>query len=200
LNAQAQLPFSVTPTYDPINEDWSTPSIQLPDGTSIGSTPLELDVTLSQNITLNDVGFGYNYGFGMGGFDPLIQPGDDVFTFSLELLENGTLITPDFAPDIANPFTFGFDADNSFTFAIDNMGTGTSTTALASSLTFDQIDVLVSNSNPGGEAVTSFSVDVGVKPPEAIPDTSSTMLLLTLGVAALLGFDHRKTIFVRSQP
>src|ERR1700722_1296617 len=134
LNAMAQISNNVSGDTDPtlFNGDggWSASDIQLPGGTTIGSTPLELDLTLSHDVTLTDIGFGYNYGFGMGGLDPAIQPGGDAFNFAIELLENGTLITPTFATDFANPFTFGFDETNPFGFAVSDLGVTTSTTAL----------------------------------------------------------------------
>ncbi len=195
LNASALTFDNVTPNYNPTffgshGGGYVFGDIQLPDGTSIGSTPLLLDLNLTQDITLTDVGLGYNYLFGMGGFNPQIPNGGDAFTFSIELLENGTLITPDFATDLANPFTFGFDETNPFGSDVDNLYVSTSTTALASSLTFNEVLIQVSNSNPDGEGVTSFNAALGVNEP--VPDISSTLPLLVIGLAAMFGFGCRK--------
>lgn len=189
--------FAVTPTYNPNSfgpgtPGWESGDIPLGDGTAIGSTPLELQLNLSQDITLTSLGLGYNYHFGMGGFAPEIAPAGDAFNFTIELLENGILITP----------TFGFDQTNPFSFAISNLGVSTSTGALADSLTFNQIYIQVTNSNAGGEAVTDFSVNLGVSglvvPPPGVPDTCNTLALLSSGFLATLGFGWRKMRALRS--
>ena len=206
-NAQAVQTFNVTPTYNPDlygagMPGWESGDIPLDLGTTIGGTALELQLTLSQDITLASLGTGYNYGFGMGGLDPEIATDGDAFNFAIELLENGTLITPDFAYDFAHPWTFGFDETNPFSFPVNNLWTGSSTTALAGSLTFNQIYIQVTNSNDGGEAVTDFAVNLGVNglivPPPGVPDTCNTLALLSSGFLATLGFGWRKMRALRS--
>lgn len=102
------------------------------------------------------------------------------------------LITPDFAFETANPFTFGFDETNPFGFDVENLTVTTSTQSLAASLTFDEIQIQVSNSNPGGEGVNRFAVQLGVNVPAVVPDSSSTVGLLGLGLLATAGFAKRR--------
>lgn len=196
LSAQAQIPFTVTPTYS-ANQfgaglgGYYFGDNVLPGGTTIGSAPLELDLSFANNITLASVGFGYEYGIGVGSFSPLIQPGDDAFTFAVELLENGNLITPTFAYDVANPFTFGFDENNPFTFPVSDLGTGYTTTGLANSLTFNQVDIQLTSANPNAPiGITDVSFQLGVVP---TPDATNALPLLSLGLLGLWAFGLRKT-------
>lgn len=180
---------NLDPTLFEGSGGWTSGNITLPGGTTFGSNPLELDLTLSHDLTLDTTALGYeNYGFAMSGFNPAIQPGGDAFTFSIELLENGTLLTPTFATDIANPNTFGVDVTNPLPFAIDNLSIADSTTALNSSITFDQVDILVSNSNPGGESANSFSVQIG-----DVPEPSVIAIGL-FGFLGMIGLRYRKGI------
>ena len=201
INVQAQDSFDVTPNYSSTQfgstgGGWGSGDIPLPGGTMIGSTPLELDLTLTQTITLQDAGLGYNYGFGMC-FSPKLPGSSDAFTFSIELLHNGALVTPDFKDDLAIPFTFGFDEHNPDPNGQDGLGVGSSTTVLAPVLTFNQIDILLSNSNPGGQGVTSFNVELGVV--NGVPETPNTLALLSLGFMVMARFSRRVADGVRNR-
>jgi hypothetical protein len=180
-HARADLDFTITPTYDPTlfggQGGWTSGDTLFSLGATDYSAGLQLDLLLTQDVTLTDLGSGYNYGFGMGGLDPEIPTNGDAFTFSIELLENGNLITPSFAYDLANPYTFGFDEINPFSNEVDNLGVTTGTGALAPTLTFNEIDILISSSVSGQEA-TDFSVELGVTSPPATPDGGPTWVLL----------------------
>ena len=202
VSAQTQIPFNGTLTYSPDQfgvgqGGYGSGDIVIPGGATMSSTPLQLDVTLSQDVTLTKLVSGYDYGIGLGSFSPLIQPGDDAYTFAFELLENGTLITPTFAYDVANPFTFGFDENNPFNFPVDNLGTGYTTTALAGSLTFNEVDIQLTTANPSpnGVGITDFAFQLG-----AVPDSSNTLVLLSMGLLPLLwfGFGARRAAVARS--
>ena len=167
---------------------WTSGGIALPAGTTISTTPIEIDLNLSHNLTTANASLGHeDYGFGLGGLNPQIQPGSELFTFSIELLENGVLITPNFAFDLAHPGTFGSTVMSPFTFAVDNAQFSASTHALNTDISFDQIDILVSN-NSATEDVTSFSVLMGVLP---VPEPG-TRALCSLGLLGIIVFHRRR--------
>jgi hypothetical protein len=88
------------------------------------------------------------------------------------LLENGTAITPQ----------VGFDAGpNGFGGPVTQFATGNSD--LTPNLTFNGVDIFVSNANP--ETLTDLQIELDV--PEA-----STLSLLSLGFAIMLAFGYRK--------
>src|SRR5664280_3007167 len=130
-NAQTVQTFDdVKLTNNPISfgigtPGWESGDIQLAPRTTIGGTPLELRLNLSQTITLTSLGSRYNYRFGMSGLTPAIAPAGDAFNFAIELLESGTPIpiTPTFTYDFAHPCTFGFDDHNPFSYSVDNLST-----------------------------------------------------------------------------
>jgi hypothetical protein len=200
----AQATFTTTtqtPVYDPTAFNnaggYTFNNLFLPGGTSIGSAALELDVPLSTSITLTSVGAGYNYSFGMAGLAPEVPNSGEAFSFYIQLLNNGTAITPDFSTLIANPYTFGFTENNPFNFAVDNLYVSTSTGALASSLTFNEIAIEVLN-NSQDEATTSFSVSLGVNQPAVAPVPEPTtvlagaLMLLPFGASALRGLRRKQ--------
>lgn len=179
-----------TPTFDPTDFNnpgggYSFNNLSLPAGTSIGTTVLQIDIPLSSSITLTSVGMGYNYGFGMGGLDPEIQPGGEAFSFYIQLLNNGSAITPSYAYLMANPYTFGFTEPNPFGVPENNLYVTTGTGSLASSLTFNEIDIQVFNYSQT-EAADSFGVSLGVNEPlNAVPEPttliSGALMLLPFG-------------------
>jgi hypothetical protein len=194
LNAQAlPLSFNVSADSNPAGvfsflsqPAWSSGDIALPNGTIIGSTPLEIDLTLSHNLTLDNAPGGTeNFGWGLFFSSP-IPNGADYGTVMMELLENGVVITPQ----------FGFDLVNNTGFDEIGVGTGTGTT-LPVNLVFNGVNVFVSNSNPNGAGVSD--VEVGLPVVQGVPDTSNTLPLLSLGLVAMFGFGYRKVNAVRSQ-
>jgi hypothetical protein len=210
FDAQADIIIGTqTPVYDPTAFNnaggYSFNSILLPGGTSIGSTALNIDIPLSSSITLTSLGTGYNYSFGMNGFNPLVPYNDEAFTFYIQLLNNGTPITPSFSYLMAHPFTFGFTEINPFdpinfpgVSPVSNLYTGYNTpNSLGSALTFNEIDLEVFN-NSQTEGVTDFSVGLGVNAPAVAPVPEPTtvvagvLLLLPFGVALCGGLRRRQ--------
>lgn len=98
--------------------------------------------------------------------------------YSYQLLENGS--------DVGSPF--GFDLLNPFAFPVDNVTTGFPGGG-PGSLVFNGIDVTVYN-NTLVETVSDFNVFLNV--PASVPDSSSTLGLLILGVVAMAGIGYRK--------
>jgi hypothetical protein len=195
LDAQAAITFEVTPIYDPgvfgpAGGGYTWADLKLPTGTQIGTDPLYLDLRLTAPITLNDAGAGYNYGFGMSGFNAPIPQNGEAFTFYIQLLNNGSPITPDFATLAANPYTFGFTQLNPFANAVGNLYVTTSTGALDPSLTFNEVMIEVFNniSRPGTQ-VGSFGVSLGVNNLVPVPEPSTYiaggLLLLPFGASTL---------------
>jgi hypothetical protein len=164
---------------------WSSGDISLPVGTIIGSTPLEIDLTLSGNVTLNDAPDGtavFSYGL-FYGFSTPLPAGVDAGTVEIELLENGVVL--DTSPT-SSPFGFTVG-----TFPVPEAGFGTGFPfTLPNNLVFNGVDIFVSDSAPNGVAVTD--IDVGLPIIQGVPDISNTLPLLFLGCAALLGFGYRK--------
>jgi hypothetical protein len=190
LNVQAQLSYNVSAGSNPtgvfsylVQPPWTSGDISLPGGTTIGTTPLQIDLTLSGNVTLDNPTGIEDYGWALN-YDSPIAPGADFGTVDMELLENGTVITP----------LFGFDLTQPFPIPEANIGTGEGAT-LPVNAVFNGVDIFVSN--PGNPGVVLNDIEVGLP---SVPDTSSTMLLLSLGVVAMSGFGHRKVISFRSQP
>lgn len=194
-HAQTDYPFNASAdTYEPGffpdgSGAWTSGDLQIPGGTTMSSTPVEFDITLSHDLTIDNTGpNGEYYGFGMAGFSPEVPPGGDCFNFAIELLENGTLLTQSFATIFANPYTYmGFDETNPFAFDVSDISTGDNTTGLNQSITFNQVDIQVLNSNQGGQGVTDFTVDLGV-----VPEPSTWVLLTAAAAASLLACRLRK--------
>lgn len=135
--------------------------------TSIGLTPLFIDITLSHSLTANG-----NLGFGMGGLDPEVQPGALAYSLSIQFYLSGTLVGTDL-----------FDQFNNSPDPAGGIGSGWSD-ALLNGLVFDEIKITVTS--PEERTATSFNISVGV--PSAVPDTASTAALLAmsfLGIVAL---------------
>lgn len=185
--AKAALSFQVNAdNYDPTifggQGGWFSGSIPLPSNTSIGSTPLEIDLTLSHDLTINNDSLGYeNYGFGMGGFNPLILNGQEAFTFSIQLLKDGMTLGSPFGFTETNPF----DPINypSLASGVGNLSVTSSTFPL--SMTFNQIRITVNNLTQVVE-VTDFSTQLGVVAvPEPTTAVAGVLLLLPFGVSML---------------
>jgi len=209
FDAQATI---ITGTQTPVYDStlfgnlggYSFNNLSLPDGTTIGSTALQIDIPLSTSITLTSLGTGYNYSFGMAGLNPAIPYNVEAFSFYIQLLNNGAPITPDFSVLIANPFTFGFTEINPFdpvnfpgVSPVNNLYTGYNTpNSLGSPLTFNEIDIEVFN-NSQTEGVTDFSVGLGVNGPAApVPEPTTVvagaLLLLPFGASALWGLRRKQ--------
>lgn len=187
--AKAALSFNVNANnYDSTifggQGGWSSGSISLPLNTSIGpnSNPLEIDLTLSHDLTINNDSLGYeNYGFGMGGFNPLILNGQEAFTFSIQLLKDGMTLGSPFGFTETNPF----DPINypSLASGVGNLSVTSSTFSL--SMTFNQIRITVNNLTQVVE-VTDFSTQLGVVAvPEPTTAIAGVLLLLPFGVSML---------------
>jgi hypothetical protein len=79
---------------------------------------------------------------------------------------------------------------NYFGYPVNNESTGTS--GGPAGATFDEVDVTIYNTSLT-ESVLSFEVFLGVPSvPNTVPDTSSTVVLLFVGMLAIAGFGSRK--------
>jgi hypothetical protein len=172
LQAQGQLSFNVSAGPDndtgvfgsPGPETfWTSGDISLPAGTTIGPTPLEIDLALSQSLTLDDSG---HYAWSLNYLNP-IPVGSDLGSLYMVLLFNGTPITPQ----------VGFDAGlNNFPFPVAQFGTGY--TDMPPDLTFNGVQIFVSNANPS--VLTDVQIEL-----DAVPEPS-TLGLLAVGASLLL--------------
>ncbi|HTA28950.1 MAG TPA: hypothetical protein VK731_00620 [Candidatus Cybelea sp.] len=163
-----------------LSGQWNSGDLALPSGTTIGSTPLEIDITLSQNLTLNDAGGFELDGWGLAGFDPGVASGADAGDVRFELLEGTTVVTPKFGSDFGNPFSFPLTEYTTASGAI-----------LPVKAVFNAIDVFITDANQ--ESVTDFEVSLNTTAAPAVPDTSNTMLLL-LGCGALFGLGRYRAL------
>jgi hypothetical protein len=149
------------------------------------------------------------FGWSLAGLNPSISPGGDAGTVSMELLENGTVVSPEFGFDALNPFSapitgyslltiaWGSTAYTYFSDPIDpisGVSELTETTPnLPNSLVFNGVDVFISDSNP--ESLTDVNVAVatlGINGGPPVPDTCNTLALLLSGLVAMFGCGHRK--------
>jgi hypothetical protein len=165
---------------------WNSGDLVLPANTIIDSAPLEVDLTLSQNVTLNNGPSGLqNFSFGMWFGTTPLPAGVDGGTVTVELLENGTVLNT--APT-SSPF--GFDVG---TWAVDIIGYGTGESfTLPNNLVFNGIDVFVTDSAPNGVSVTDLIVGFPIVQAQGVPDNANTLSLLFLGCAAMVGFGYRR--------
>ncbi len=167
--------------FHPVGNVWSTDAVggfddtALPDGTTFGlGNTLIIDLKLANKLTLgNDI----NFGFGLSGFDPVVQPSDLMFEFAITLRNGGMAIS--------NPF--GFLLNNPFDFAIDNVITSSSTTITGG--VFDEIYIEV-NGPAYSTGITSFAVNVGN---QNVPDGGATFALVGLGMLGL-GFSRKRLV------
>ncbi len=162
-----------TSTTDGGYSQWTSGSLDL-SGNSIGpGVSIELTLNLDGNVTTAPAGpFPRNsYGAGIV-VDPAVAPDAKIFGFTYQLLENG----------VAVGSSFGFDLVNPFGFSVTQVGTGIG--GVPAGVTFNGVDVTIYNDTLT-ESVSSFQVYVGVP---YVPDTSSTVSLLALGMLAMAGF------------
>jgi len=197
LNTQAQILVDVSAGNNPAGifgfltqPEWISGDISLPAGTVIDSTPLQVDIRLSGNDRLNNAPSGsepLSYGLWFGHTeDTQLPAGVDGGTVEIELLENGIVITP----------KFGFGM-GTFPFPILGYWTREEYFNLPNNLEFNGVDAFITDSALNGVTVTDFEVALPIA--TSVPDTANTLSLLFLGVAAMLGFGHRKVISFRSQ-
>jgi hypothetical protein len=132
---------------------------------------LEIDLTLSGNVALNNATGYQNYGWALNYASP-IAPGADFGNVQMELLESGVPITP----------LFGFDLTQPFASPEVLIGTGTST-VLPPNLVFNGVDIFVSNANP--ETLLDVEVGLPVVVPEPTTIISGALLLLPFGSSAV---------------
>jgi uncharacterized protein YdaL len=193
-SVQAQIPYSVSGGSNPAGvfnfltpSFWNSGDLVLPANTIIDSTPLELDLTLSHNVTLNNGPSGVqNFSFGLWFGSTLLPANTDGGTVMVELLENGTVLNT--APTTS---PFGFDVG---TFSVPEIGYGTGEYfTLPNNLTFNGVDVFVSDSAPNGVSATDVIVGFPITQSQGVPDGSNTLALFSLGSVALLGLGYRKT-------
>jgi hypothetical protein len=176
VQSQAQLSYNVS--ADPGNNTgvfsffdpqifWTSGDIVLPTGTTIGTTPLEIDLSLSHDLTLNSSGH-YSWFLNYDSSTPIAE-NNDLGSLYMVLLENGTPITSQ----------VGFDAGlNGFGGPATQFGTGLND--MPPNLVFNGVDIFVSNSNP--EILTDVQISLDAQP---VPEPS-TLGLLAVGAIALL--------------
>ncbi len=177
--------FSVYPqTY------WNSGDIALPAGTIIGSTPLQIDLTLSHNVTLNNAASGLEtLSFAMWFGSTQLPAGVDAGNVEVELLEGSTVL--DTSPT-SSPF--GFDVG---TFPVSLLGYDAQRGfPLPKNLVFNGVDLFLTDSAPNGIAPTD--IEVGLPSVQGVPDGSNTLLLLFLACGIMVGLNPRRApIFCR---
>ncbi len=146
---------------------WFTGNTSLPQGTTIGPSPLFIDVFLSHLLKADG-----DLSFGMGGFNPVVANGEVAFTFSLQLFLNGVAVTP----------ASGLTTTNNFGFSVDNIATSYGDSGTAGK-NFNEVQIMVTS--PTTRGVTYFNTAVGV--PE--PGVTS---LISVGVLGLLAAVYRR--------
>jgi hypothetical protein len=144
--------------FDP-QTPWTSGDIALPANTIIGATPLEVDLVLSQNVTLNSSAH-YSWFFNYGGSG--IATGNDLGSLYMVLTENGTPL---------NNNQIGFDAGLSgFPNSVNQFGTGYYDAQLQN-MVFNGVQIFVSNADPGGENLTDLQISLDSAQP--VPETST---------------------------
>src|SRR5665213_877718 len=179
LNASAQLTVNVSAdpgnntgvfsSFDPQNF-WTSGDIALPADTTIGTSPYEITLNLSHDLTLDDSGH-YSWFFNYDNSTPIAENSDKGSLFFV-LLENGSPVTSQ----------TGFDAGpNTFGFPITQFATGN--TDLTPALTFNEVQIFVSNQNP--ETLDDVQITLDVPEP-------NTLALLSVGLVTMLALGYRK--------
>jgi hypothetical protein len=191
LNAQAQLTNNVS--ADPGNDTgvfadfgpqnfWTSGDIVLPTGTVNGTTPFEITLNLSHDLTLDGSGH-YSWFMTYDASTP-ITPGNDLGSLFMVLLENGTPVTSQVGFD-AGPNSF--TDDNNVPISVTQFGTGN--VDMPPNTTFNGVQIFVSNSNPAILDDVQITLDV----PEP-----GTLALLSLGLV-MLGLGCRKMNAIRGK-
>jgi hypothetical protein len=154
---------------------WNSGDIALPSGTIIGSTPLQIDLTLSHNVTLNNAASGTEtLNFGMWFGSTQLPAGVDAGSVEVELLEGSTVLTSSPLGFDAGTFPFpllGYDTQRSF--------------SLPQNLVFNGVDIFLTDSAPNGIAPTD--IEIGLPSVQGVPDGSNTLLLLFLVCGIVVG-------------
>lgn len=150
---------------------WTSGFQALPPSTTIGSTPLEIHVTLSDYLIA-----GADLGFGMGGFDVLVPTGFVAYEFSLQLAKDGVLVG---SPN-------GFALVNPFPTDADNLGVSFGGTGIAG---LEYNEIFISVTSPVERSVTNFNVSVSL--PASVPDAGHTSLLVAGAFAGLIGLRRK---------
>jgi hypothetical protein len=191
LNATAQLSYNVSgdpngnssgvfSDFDP-QTPWNSGDIVLPTATTIDTSPLEIDLTLSDNVTLNNSGH-YSWALNYDSSTPIAE-NSDLGSLYFVLLENGTPITTQ----------IGFDAGaNGFGEPVTQFATGDYDDSLDNAV-FNGVQIFVSNDNP--ETLDDVEISVDAAP---VPEPN-TFALLSLGLVAMAGFGYRKVNAIRSK-
>lgn len=151
---------------------WSSGDIALAPGTTIGTTPLQVDLLLSHDLTLDGSG---HYGWLLNYAAPGIAPGDDLGTLDFNLLEHGSVVASvSLSP---GPNNFGPPPRN-----VTQFGTGFND--LTPGVTFDEVDIFVSNQN--SVPLTDLEITLNT-----VPDGGLTIAMLGMGISGL-AFIRRK--------
>jgi hypothetical protein len=165
-----------------LSGQWNSGDLALPSGTTFGSTPLQIDINLSQNLTLNNPsGFELD-GWGLAGLSPEIAPGGNGGYVQIELLEGTTVVVPLFSSlndPLVNPFGFPISEYTTPSGAL-----------LPANAVFNRVEVLIGDANQ--ESATDFEVSLNAEP-AAVADTCNTLPLLFLGCVVVLGLGYRGT-------
>lgn len=154
---------------------WTSGDIVLPTGTTIEATPLEIDLNLSHDVTLDTSG---HYSWFLNYATP-IAPNDNLGILYMVLSHNGVPVTSQ----------IGFDAGaNSFgapnaPFSVSQFGTGGYDDQLKN-LVFNGVVIYVSNSDPNTENLANVRISLDAVPePNTI--VAGALMLLPFGVSTI---------------
>lgn len=157
---------------------WDSGVIALPSGTTIGATPLELNLLLSDYLDAGDALF-----FGLGGINPAVAPGGLVFDFTIELYKDGGSVS----------LPHGFPVTNSFPDPVDNLWVSWGPIPDIDGLTFNEVRIVVGNQDAELD-VTEFRAGVRLPMANPVPDASRTALLVPAALLGLVVVGRRKAL------
>ncbi|HYE33439.1 MAG TPA: PA14 domain-containing protein [Methylomirabilota bacterium] len=134
---------------------WASGRLNLPGGAAVGPTPMNLILKLSKDLTIRDYeGTGRQaVGFGIGDFNPKVQPSERALALQMKFYHNGT--------QVAGPVDYTIN--NNFPNAISGIGVGFSWPITSSSVTFNEVRIQLTA--PVARAVTHFEISLQVPPP-----------------------------------
>ncbi len=157
-------------------------------GSTISTVPLDITVLFPGTLTTVNAQFPDPdwspwgdplVGFGMAGFDPLVFGNETAFIFDVQLYMTGSL----------TPIATTGPQDIKPSSSTNNLGIEGWQFGFGG-YDFNGLHILVTS--PTERGVTSFDFSLGVRSePSSVPDSGSTLALLTMAVACLCGITRR---------
>jgi hypothetical protein len=166
--------------FSGLSGQWNSGDLKLPSGTTIGSTPLQIDINLSQNLTLNNTLFPDGvefYGLGVAGLSPTVTPGAEVAAVQIELFESGSPVAGAFGTTLSNPFSTAIANETSTGLVAE----------LPVSGVFNSVEIFITDSGATApQTISDFGISLGANS-VGVPDSGNTLLLFFLGCGVVLG-------------